>query len=293
MATHEAFFKLGVGIRFDKKKIHEESLRFAGGKCLKGDVNGSETSHSTIPDELDFFGTKSESGKSKDAKKPEKHKKYDNGVNSTKNGLEDIKRKKPKTNDSSSSKESPTDEGEENAEASPKDAKNEAKKREQHLEEINILRKHHRIHIIGEDCPDPIENFQDLETAYNLPSYLMRNIEKLGFKTPSPIQMQTIPLMLQSSELLACAPTGSGKTAAYLIPLLCHLKAPRKDGFRAVILSPTRELSTQIYQTCLKLTEGKKFKVVNLTKATASKSMIGTDASQRLDILITTPMRLV
>ena len=51
---------------------------------------------------------------------------------------------------------------------------------------------------------------------------------------------------LKRREILACAPTGSGKTAAFLIPLLHYLREHRKDGFRALILSPTRELARQV-----------------------------------------------
>jgi superfamily II DNA/RNA helicase len=53
-------------------------------------------------------------------------------------------------------------------------------------------------------------------------------------------------LPFQRREILACAPTGSGKTAAFLIPVLHHLKEPRNKGFRALILAPTRELAQQV-----------------------------------------------
>ena len=50
----------------------------------------------------------------------------------------------------------------------------------------------------------------------------------------------------QGRELLACAPTGSGKTLAFCLPLLAHLQQPANRGFRAVIISPTRELASQV-----------------------------------------------
>jgi ATP-dependent RNA helicase DDX52/ROK1 len=63
---------------------------------------------------------------------------------------------------------------------------------------------------------------------------------------PTPIQMQAIPVMLHGRELLASAPTGSGKTLAFSIPILMQLKQPTNKGFRALIISPTRELANQV-----------------------------------------------
>lgn len=57
----------------------------------------------------------------------------------------------------------------------------------------------------------------------------------------------------QGRELLACAPTGSGKTLAFCVPLLAHLQQPANLGFRAVIISPTRELASQVHNTSLYL----------------------------------------
>lgn len=52
----------------------------------------------------------------------------------------------------------------------------------------------------------------------------------------------------QGREVLACAPTGSGKTLAFCLPLLAHLQQPANRGFRAVIISPTRELASQVLE---------------------------------------------
>lgn len=60
----------------------------------------------------------------------------------------------------------------------------------------------------------------------------------------------------QGRELLACAPTGSGKTLAFCIPLLAHLHQPANLGFRAVIISPTRELASQVHNIYLDLLLG-------------------------------------
>lgn len=93
--------------------------------------------------------------------------------------------------------------------------------------------------------------------------------------------MQAIPLMLKKREILACAPTGSGKTAAFLVPIIHCLGTPQKKGFRAVIVSPTRELANQTHRECVKLTEGIGLRchvIDNVGKATQK---FGPKSSQR------------
>jgi ATP-dependent RNA helicase DDX52/ROK1 len=108
-------------------------------------------------------------------------------------------------------------------------------------------RKRHRINVTGSTPPAPLSSFEDLFRVS--PDYLNANIHQLDFNTPTPIQMQSIPIILAKRDLIACAPTGSGKTLAYLIPLLIKLKSHRSKGFRAVIISPTRELAQQVIQS--------------------------------------------
>src|SRR5437667_7159410 len=105
------------------------------------------------------------------------------------------------------------------------------------------LRKRHRIKVTGEDPPAPLSSFESLDP----PEYLASNIDQLQFNAPTPIQMQSIPIILEKRDLLACAPTGSGKTLAYLIPLLMQLEVHQSKGFRAVVISPTRELAQQVH----------------------------------------------
>lgn len=80
--------------------------------------------------------------------------------------------------------------------------------------------------------------------------------------------MQAIPILTEGNEVLACAPTGSGKTAAFTIPMLLRLKKGTKTKHRALILSPTRELAIQTYQQISLLTAGTDFRVCLLTKST-------------------------
>ncbi len=78
---------------------------------------------------------------------------------------------------------------------------------------------------------------------------LLDAIKDLNYETPTMIQTRAIPLVLQKKDIFATAQTGTGKTAAFALPLLQRLRKPQEGkGVRAVILSPTRELSIQIYE---------------------------------------------
>ena len=83
----------------------------------------------------------------------------------------------------------------------------------------------------------------------NLSAPLLKAVSEAGYETPSPIQASAIPPVLEGRDLMGCAQTGTGKTAAFALPMLDRLSgaAPRKKGaIRALILTPTRELALQI-----------------------------------------------
>jgi ATP-dependent RNA helicase RhlE len=75
---------------------------------------------------------------------------------------------------------------------------------------------------------------------------LVRVCESLGYNEPTPIQTQAIPVVLDGSDLIGCAETGTGKTAAFLLPIIQRLSERARPGIRVLILAPTRELATQI-----------------------------------------------
>eukprot|EP00916_Digyalum_oweni_P014933 GHVL01024416.1.p1 GENE.GHVL01024416.1~~GHVL01024416.1.p1 ORF type:complete len:799 (-),score=150.38 GHVL01024416.1:679-3075(-) len=90
----------------------------------------------------------------------------------------------------------------------------------------------------------------------NLGSPIFKGIMKMGYKVPTPIQRKCLPIALQNKDLAAMARTGSGKTAAFLIPIAQKLLAHSTTvGVRAVILSPTRELALQTCTFCRQLTK--------------------------------------
>ena len=85
-------------------------------------------------------------------------------------------------------------------------------------------------------------------SSFGLHPDLLRGVKELGFTRPTPIQEQAIPPALEGKDVLACAMTGSGKTAAFLLPILHRLHGKRRGTTRALILTPTRELAAQIDQ---------------------------------------------
>ncbi|MGZ4979948.1 MAG: DEAD/DEAH box helicase [Methylobacter sp.] len=96
-------------------------------------------------------------------------------------------------------------------------------------------------------------SFSDL----SLDEQLLSAVKKLGFDQPTPVQLQSIPLALEYKDMLVSAETGSGKTAAFLLPTIHHLLTlpATKSGVRALVLTPTRELAQQIFKHCQQLIE--------------------------------------
>ncbi|UCC86893.1 MAG: DEAD/DEAH box helicase, partial [Anaerolineales bacterium] len=75
---------------------------------------------------------------------------------------------------------------------------------------------------------------------------LMQGVHEQGYSAPTPIQAQAIPAALEGRDVIACAPTGTGKTAAFLLPTLQHLLTGPPRQTRALVLTPTRELAIQV-----------------------------------------------
>jgi len=85
---------------------------------------------------------------------------------------------------------------------------------------------------------------------FSLHPQVLAGVESMGYTTPTPIQQQAIPVALEGRDLLGLAQTGTGKTAAFALPILHHLATtPPKRGIRCLVLAPTRELAEQILQS--------------------------------------------
>ncbi len=167
------------------------------------------------------------------------------------------------------------------------------KKAQQRRERIHRFRKLHRIHPSGSDLPDPLGAWAALKDAYGFSDDMVNKISSRFPGGPTPVQMQAIPAMLNRREVLVCAPTGSGKTAAYLIPLLHLLGSHRKKGCRAIIVAPTRELALQIHREAQVFADGLGLRVLVLDSVGHKKSQATLEKLSKYDIVISTPNRLV
>lgn len=124
-------------------------------------------------------------------------------------------------------------------------------------------------------------------------SPLLRALREEGYSTPTPIQEQAIPPVLHGRDLLGCAQTGTGKTAAFALPILQRLQEnPVKNGgIRALVLTPTRELALQIYESFCAYGRHVRQRCCVIYGGVSQKPQ--TDALRRgVDILVATPGRL-
>lgn len=184
----------------------------------------------------------------------------------------------------------------------------EMKARSVRLEEIACFRRRMGIKVRGEEVADPMESFGNMpaagpgDDARQTRRVILRNVEESAWKEPTPVQMQAVPILVTGRDLLAAAPTGSGKTAAFVMPMILRLGVQRAcaeaSGVRGLLLAPTRELAAQIHRDVVRLSRGRKLRVCLLTKAGSAKAAAATgmDSKRALsgyDIVVSTPLRLV
>ncbi|MDI9356528.1 MAG: DEAD/DEAH box helicase [Chitinophagaceae bacterium] len=121
---------------------------------------------------------------------------------------------------------------------------------------------------------------------------LLNAIQDLGFTTPTPIQMKAIPLINAGRNILAIAQTGTGKTAAYLLPILYKIKFAQERSPIALIIAPTRELVMQIEQHCILLA---KYTNIRITSFFGGKNpkKDAAKCEKGIDIIVSTPARFL
>ncbi|XP_063992750.1 ATP-dependent RNA helicase vasa [Diachasmimorpha longicaudata] len=154
---------------------------------------------------------------------------------------------------------------------------------------------HIEVKITGDDPVPPVQNFDEL----NLRKILMDNIKKSGYSKATPVQKHAIPNILSGRDLMACAQTGSGKTAAFLIPIIQQLLAEPQERIltdrgcqpQVVILSPTRELTDQIYGEALKFSKDTVIKCAAVYGGVKTIYQ-GDRLRSGVDIVVATPGRL-
>ena len=155
-------------------------------------------------------------------------------------------------------------------------------------EDFNIATK-------GGSIPNPMRSW----TESNLPKRILDIVDQVGYTEPSAVQRAAIPVALQSRDLIGVAVTGSGKTAAFLLPLLVYIsdlpalnESTKNDGPYAIILAPTRELAQQIESETKKFATPLGFKCVSLVGGHSIEEQ-SYNMRDGAEIIIATPGRLV
>ncbi|EJD04257.1 P-loop containing nucleoside triphosphate hydrolase protein [Fomitiporia mediterranea MF3/22] len=247
------------GVQFDKKRFKADVQLFDRKYEQASEIGSEGKTRGDLPSELDFF-------------------KYTQGA-----------APKRKIRQASSSHE--------NGEASREETKR-VKFDAVHKEE-GPSQPRHRVTVKGTNVSDPVHTFEALQEKFDVSPRIIQNLKEYGYSSPTDIQSYATPIMLQGRDLAAISPTGTGKTLSYLVPIFSLLKAPNSSskvtvgsGVRAVILAPTRELAHQIHNECMKIAQGRKWKMVLLSKATAS-TLADKAVRVKVDIIVSTPLRLV
>lgn len=158
-----------------------------------------------------------------------------------------------------------------------------------------IFREDYNITCKGGTIPNPIRCWPEMD----VPKWLLDAIDSAGYRSPTPIQMQAIPIGLLNRDMVGVAETGSGKTVAFLLPMLTYIsKLPplddrnKQDGPYALILAPNRELALQIEEDANKLASFGGYRVVSLVggQSIENQAML---LRKGCEILVATPGRLV
>ena len=119
-------------------------------------------------------------------------------------------------------------------------------------------------------------------------------VKALGYEQPTPIQQQAIPAILANKDIMAGAQTGTGKTAAFALPILQRLgeNIPAQRPIRALVLTPTRELAQQVYKSFVRYAENTELNIAVAYGGVSIKPQIAA-IEQGVDVLVATPGRLL
>ncbi|KAH7829755.1 putative dead box ATP-dependent RNA helicase [Monocercomonoides exilis] len=156
------------------------------------------------------------------------------------------------------------------------------------------------VEVSGKNFVEPFNNFVELDFG----QAINRNIRLAQYQKPTPIQKHAIPIILENRDLMACAQTGSGKTAAFLLPILAKLVKAKNFGGKsyvggqlivhplALILAPTRELSIQIFEEALKFSHCTNVIVSLAYGGRNMKEQVSAIRRHGSDLIVATPGRL-
>lgn len=127
---------------------------------------------------------------------------------------------------------------------------------------------------------------------FKLNKQILKAIAEAGFETPTDIQRKAIPQVLGGHDILGIAQTGTGKTAAYAIPLLMKIKYAQGDDARALIIVPTRELTIQVTEQIKALATYTDLRIIALYGGVGIKNQVA-ELAKGVDIIVSTPGRLM
>ena len=148
------------------------------------------------------------------------------------------------------------------------------------------------IKVSGKDVPKPVQKWSQC----GLTRPILDVIEGLGYEKPTSIQMQALPVIMSGRDVIGVAKTGSGKTMAFVLPMLRHIKdqdpVSGDDGPVALIMTPTRELCTQIYTDLVPFAKALKLRVIAAYGGNAIKNQIA-ELKRGAEIIVATPGRLI
>jgi len=128
--------------------------------------------------------------------------------------------------------------------------------------------------------------------SFNLHPRLLANISTLNYATPTPIQAQSIPPVMAGKDVMGLAQTGTGKTAAFMLPILQRLLQNTGKGVRALVIAPTRELAQQIHDSAVQLCQGTRLRSMTLYGGVNINPQIKT-LDSGVDIVVACPGRLL
>ncbi|KAI8147648.1 P-loop containing nucleoside triphosphate hydrolase protein [Fennellomyces sp. T-0311] len=158
---------------------------------------------------------------------------------------------------------------------------------------ITEIRRELGLHVTGSDTPAPCVSF----AHFGFDEDVMATIIKAGYTEPSAIQKQAIPVALQGRDIIGIAKTGSGKTAAFVLPMLVHImdqeELAKGDGPIGLIMAPTRELVGQIYAETKKFAKAYGLKVAAVYGGASKMAQFKQLRSSTVEILVATPGRLI
>lgn len=127
---------------------------------------------------------------------------------------------------------------------------------------------------------------------FDLNPSLLRALEEMGYAAPTPIQEKTIPTLLQGGDVIGCAQTGTGKTAAFALPVLQRIQPGASPHPQALIITPTRELAEQIFQSIQDYTRFMSVRCVAVYGGVPSRTQEA-QLKKGVDIVVATPGRLL